>query len=104
MSSDGRCFTPLHCIQCGRNNRKGDLMAKLTIRKFDDVLKSLLRQQAKRRSMEQEARDILRRVIQAQPTGTGFAQRIHQRFAGLKAQDLPIPKRRAARLSPAPKH
>jgi antitoxin FitA len=80
-------------------------MANLTIRNLDDELKSLLRQQAARHgcSMEQEARDILRRAVQTQPTGTGFAQRIHRRFAGLKAEDLPIPKRRTARLSPLPK-
>ncbi|OHC67549.1 MAG: panthotenate metabolism flavoprotein [Rhodocyclales bacterium GWA2_65_20] len=80
-------------------------MANLTIRNFDDELKSLLRQQAARHgcSMEQEARDILRRAVQAQPAGTVFAQRIHQRFAGLKADDLPIPKRRASRPPPAPK-
>lgn len=80
-------------------------MANLTIRNLDDELKSLLRQQAARHgcSMEQEARDILRRAVQAPPAGAGFAQRVHQRFAGLKAEDLPIPKRRAARLSVVPK-
>lgn len=80
-------------------------MANLTIRNFNDELKSLLRQQAARHgcSMEQEARDILRRAVQAQPAGIGFAQRIHQRFAGLKVDDLPIPPRRAARLPRAPK-
>jgi hypothetical protein len=80
-------------------------MANLTIRNFDDERKSLLRQQAARHgcSMEQEAREILRRAVQTQFAGTGFAQRIHRRFAGLKAEDLPIPKRRAARLSLVPK-
>ncbi|MBE0613429.1 MAG: pantothenate metabolism flavoprotein [Burkholderiales bacterium] len=80
-------------------------MTNLTIRNLDDELKSLLRRQAARHgcSMEQEARDILRRAVQTQPAGAGFAQRIQRRFAGLKAEDLPIPKRRAARLSAAPK-
>jgi plasmid stability protein len=80
-------------------------MANLTIRNFDDELKSLLRQQAARHgcSMEQEARNILRRAVQTESAGPGFAKRIHQRFAGLKADDLPVPKRRAARLSPTPK-
>ena len=84
---------------------KGDLMANLTIRNLDDELMRLLRQQAARHgcSMEQEARDILRRAVQTQPTGTGFAQRIHRRFAGLRAKEPPIPKRRAARLFPLPK-
>ena len=80
-------------------------MASLTIRNFDDDLKSLLRQQAARHgcSMEQEARDILRRAVQVQPAGIGFAQRIHQRFSGLQADELLIPPRRAARLTRAPK-
>jgi len=34
--------------------------------------------------------------------GPAFAQRMHRRFAGLKADALPIPKRRATRLAPAP--
>ena len=80
-------------------------MASLTIRNVDDELKSLLRQQAARHgcSMEQEARDILRRSVQTQIAGPDFALRIHQRFAGLKADDLPVPKRRPARLPSAMK-
>jgi len=79
-------------------------MANLTIRNVDDDIKSLLRQQAARHgcSMEQEARDILRRAVSVQPAGAGFAERIHQRFKGLNAEDLPIPKRRAARLPVMP--
>lgn len=75
-------------------------MASLTIRNLDDQLKTLLRHQAVRHgcSMEQEARDILRQAVQAQPTGVDFAQKICQRFAGLDANELPIPKRRPARL------
>lgn len=75
-------------------------MASLTIRQFDDELKALLRMQAARHgcSMEQEARNILRRAVQPPPADASFAQRIHQRFAGLEAEDLPIPKRRPARL------
>jgi plasmid stability protein len=80
-------------------------MASLTIRNFDDEFKSLLRQQAARHgcSMEQEARDILRQAVAVQPAGAGFAQKIHQRFKGLKVLELPIPKRRAARLPVAAK-
>lgn len=83
---------------------KGDPMANLTIRNFDDETKSLLRQQAARHgcSMEQEARDILRRAVQSPTAGPGFAQQIHQRFAALVAEDLPIPGRRAARLPAVP--
>lgn len=80
-------------------------MASLTIRNFDDKLKTLLRLQAVHHgcSMEQEARDILRRAVQEQPAGVGFAQKICQRFAGLNADKLSIPKRRAARLPVMPK-
>lgn len=72
----------------------------MTIRNLADQLKTLLRLQAVRHgcSTEQEARDILRRAVQAQPAGAGFAQKIHQRFEGLDADELPIPPRRPARL------
>lgn len=75
-------------------------MANLTIRNLDDELKTLLRLRAARHgcSMEQEARDILRRAVLPAPAEGDFAQRIHRRFAALDADDLPIPKRRAARV------
>lgn len=74
-------------------------MASLTIRNLDDETKRQLRLQAARhgRSMEQEAREILRQAVQPPATGPGFAQRIQQRFAGLEAEDLPIPSRERAR-------
>lgn len=80
-------------------------MASLTIRNLDDQLKTLLRLQAVRHgcSMEQEARDILRQAVQGQQVGTSFAKTISQRFAGLNADELPIPKRRTARLPVIPK-
>jgi plasmid stability protein len=75
-------------------------MASLTIRNFDDELKALLRLQAARHgcSMEQEARDILRRVVTSNAPSSGFAQRIHLRFAAQEVDELPIPQRRAVRL------
>lgn len=80
-------------------------MASLTIRNLDEQLKTLLRLQAARHgwSMEQEAREILSRAVQAQPAGTGFAEKIHQRFAAMQIEELPVPKRRAARVPPLPK-
>jgi plasmid stability protein len=80
-------------------------MASLTIRNFDDDLKALLRLEAARHgcSMEQEARDILRRAVSSNIPAAGFAQRIHLRFAALGGDELPIPKRRAARLPDVPK-
>lgn len=79
-------------------------MASLTIRNFDEELKALLRMQAARHgcSMEQEARDILRKAVQPAAADAGFAQRIHQRFTGLEAESLPIPKRQRARLPVVP--
>lgn len=79
-------------------------MASLTIRNFDSDLKALLRLQAAHHgcSMEQEARDILRKAVQPATANVGFAQRIHQRFEGLEAESLPIPKRQRARLPIAP--
>lgn len=79
-------------------------MASLTIRNFDDDLKVLLRLQAAHHgcSMEQEARDILRKAVRPTTATAGFAQRIHQRFDGLEADNLPIPKRQRARLPAVP--
>lgn len=80
-------------------------MASLTIRNLDEQLKTLLRLQAARHgwSMEQEAREILSRAVQVPPAGAGFAQKVHQRFAALPVEELPVPKRRAARVPPLPK-
>ncbi len=80
-------------------------MASLTIRNFDDELKTLLRLQATQHgcSMEQEARDILRRAVSSPASAAGFAQRIHQRFSAMNVDELPIPKRSAARLPDVPK-
>lgn len=80
-------------------------MASLTIRNFDDDLKQRLRLQAARHgaSMEQEVRDILRRAVEAPTGGAEFAEKIRQRFAGLDAEALPIPARRAARVPKLPK-
>ena len=72
-------------------------MASLTIRNVDEDLKTSLRVQAAHHghSMEQEARDILRRAVQTPQTSTDFAKRIQKRFAGLQVEALPIPQRRA---------
>lgn len=80
-------------------------MASLTIRNLDEQLKTLLRLQAAQHgcSMEQEVRDILSRAVQEPPAGDNFAQRIHQRFAALQLDELPVPPRRAARLPGRPK-
>lgn len=72
-------------------------MASITIRNLDDHIKTKLRTQAAQHglSMEQEAREILRKsliVTEDETTGT-FLQRIRSHFAGLGIDDLPIPPR-----------
>lgn len=77
-------------------------MASITIRNLDDEFKTQLRIVAANLgvSMEQAARDILRKAVQAPPPphGLAFAMRINQRFAGTPVDALPIPKRRSARV------
>ncbi|MDP3843492.1 MAG: pantothenate metabolism flavoprotein [Oxalobacteraceae bacterium] len=81
-------------------------MASITIRNLDESIKAMLRLQAAQHgwSMEQEAREILRRSLLPAETGSGFAQQIQRRFAALQAgpeEDvLPIPARRATRQAP----
>lgn len=82
------------------------LVAAITIRNLDDDVKTSLRVQAARhgRSMEDEARRILRdALIPQQPTG-GLGTRIHHRFASLGGVDLDLPARdeptRAATFEP----
>ncbi len=77
-------------------------MASLTIRNLEDNLKADLRLRAARHglSMEEEARQILRQVLApAMPAGS-LARRIHERFAGLDAESLPIPARQPGRPAP----
>ena len=78
-------------------------MASLTVRNLDDTLKSRLRVRAAEhgRSMEQEARDILRAVLddgQAPTRGLGTA--IHQLFEPLGGVELEIPPREPMRELP----
>ena len=78
-------------------------MATLTIRGLDDSLKVRLRLKAagSNRSMEEEARQILRAALQdaAEPR-TDLATRIKQRFAGLGDIQLLIAAREPIREPP----
>jgi plasmid stability protein len=79
-------------------------MASITIRNLDDGLKSRLRVQAAihGRSMEDEARDILRSVLSRHPQpATNLADTIHARFAALGGVDLPLLPREQLREPPA---
>jgi plasmid stability protein len=65
-------------------------MASITIRNLDEGLKHRLRVRAAqhRRSMEEEAREILRRALARQrPTPANLAEAIHERFASLGGVD-----------------
>ena len=67
-------------------------MASITIRNFDEPLKARLRIQAAihGRSMEDEARDILRSALSREPAPQGnLAGAIRARFAPLGGVDLP---------------
>ncbi len=73
-------------------------MATLTIRNLDESTKAQLRVQAARhgRSMEEEARTILRSAIEGrQPItgGNGLGSRIHEHFAQLGGVELDLPER-----------
>lgn len=77
-------------------------MASITIRNLDESLKSKLRLQSAQHgcSMEAEVRNILRQVLTPSTATTDFADRLHQRFAGLHVDSLPIPERQAVRNPP----
>ena len=77
-------------------------MASITIRNLDDDVKRRLRVRAAEhgRSMEEEARDILRQVV-SQPSATrDLGQTIHARFAVLGGVDLALPDRTPMRAQP----
>lgn len=79
-------------------------MAMLTIRNLDPVLKERLRVQAARhaRSMEAEARDILRlALLEAEPAAErSLFERVRSRFAALGGMELEVPSREAMRVLP----
>ncbi len=76
-------------------------MATLTIRNLDERTKAQLRVQAARhgRSMEEEARTILRTAIESAQTDVQverLGSRIHAHFAQLGGVELDLPERRSA--------
>ena len=80
-------------------------MASITIRNLDDHTKERLRMRAAshRRSMEEEARSILRSaVMRADAPRANLAAAIRRRFRGLDVSVLEIPQREAMRRPPKP--
>ena len=80
-------------------------MASITVRNLDDLTKERLRVRAAshRRSMEEEARDILRAAV-AKPDATpsNLALAVRRRFHGFHVEALPIPPREPIREPPKP--
>jgi plasmid stability protein len=73
-------------------------LATLTIRNLDDATKAQLRLQAARhgRSMEEEARTILRDAVSggtSTPATRGLGSRIQAHFAHLGGVELELPER-----------
>ena len=74
-------------------------MATMTIRNLDDQLKQRLRVRAAThgRSMEDEARDILRTALATQPSAPSLIEAIRARMKPLGGIELDIPAREAIR-------
>lgn len=77
-------------------------MASLTIRNLDEAVKEALRLSAARhgRSMEEEARHILRQALLRQGSPVGLGSRIARRFAAAGGVDLPNITRSSPRTPP----
>ena len=78
-------------------------MASIIIRRLDDAVKSRLRVRAARhgRSMEEEAREILRAGLAPEPhRKANLADLIRQRFAPLGGVELALPPRELVRQPP----
>ena len=77
-------------------------MASITIRNLDESIKQRLRIRAAEhgRSMEEEARDILRLAMAQNAPPRDLAAAIRARIAPLGGVDLDLPKRDAMREPP----
>lgn len=75
-------------------------MAVMTIRNIDEAIKNRLRVRAAihGKSMEDEARDILRSALSTElPSARDLGKAIHRRFAALGGVDLPAVPREPIR-------
>lgn len=80
-------------------------MASITIRKLDEQTKARLRVRAahRQRSMEDEARNILRAALAEEVyTPRNLAEAIRRRFRPLGGVDLRLPVRQPMREPPKP--
>ena len=79
-------------------------MASLTIRNIEDSLKECLRVRAARhgRSMEEEARQVLRQSLLREESTVGLGTRIARRFSEVGGVDLPEVARSLPRIAGLP--
>ena len=77
-------------------------MASITIRNLDDDIKRRLRVRAAihGRSMEEEARDILRRVMTESTPPRNLAAAIRSRLTPAARAEVPLPTREPMRQPP----
>ena len=77
-------------------------MASITIRQLEETTKRKLRMRAARhgRSMEQEAREILKRAVNEPEEQPDLGEAIRRRFAKYGGVDLKIPPREPMREPP----
>ena len=77
-------------------------MASITIRYLDDDVKTRLRVRASAngRSMEEEARVILREAVDREPEPENLASFIHECFAPYGGVELELPPREPLREPP----
>ena len=80
----------------------GKVMASITIRNLDNKVKTQLRIRAAghSRSMEEEARMILREAVEREDGPTNLAQAIRSRFARFGGVELDLPSREPMREPP----
>lgn len=78
-------------------------VGSITIRNLDDTLKRRLRIRAAEhgRSMEEEAREILRQAIGSASAPKNLGRTIHRRFAALGGVELALPDREPMREPPS---
>jgi plasmid stability protein len=79
------------------------MTTSITVRNLEADIKTRLRLLAAQHgwSMEQEVRHILQQATRQEATpATSLAQRIHNRFAPMEVDDLPLPERHPVRTAP----
>ncbi len=91
-----------HCATIDSNDSI-DIMATITIRQLDEKIKARLRVRAAHhgRSMEEEAREILRSaLIASSPAKGNLAEAVRRRFAVFGGFEFKSPRRDATRQTP----